>query len=444
MYWAYGTILYTWSFALCLIPLYWIFKATSDETNLTLVQLILSVLIFILNCFVIETIPVMLILLFILMIIQNILSKNNKKISFQLLFLLIMITIAFVLMLCIPGNAGRISYLASDGPFYKISFIEKIYNKFSSYLGTFFFKKNLGFGFVSLAISSLLLYLKDKPKKWPIIGIGLGLIAMVVGTRFSDLFKTIDTLIYVNNGIQFDLVKVLCEIGIILLIISLIYCLFKTIPKNCYHLIYLLIISFVTTAIPVYALRWIAFRYYFIKIIIVLLLAVYQFFKLKPKDSIYSLFFTILYIINVNFTITLIIAVLSFCFIKYQNKIINIKSNKTALIIKKVLMIILSFYFVYNFITTILGYQKTTEIFVNNEKNIIEAKKNNDNNITLNRIISIYAWHSPNAVIMNATKKANRCIDWYVDDLFNNYYGIEDYNVIWQGKCLDEGGIYEK
>lgn len=422
LYWAYAGILYIWGFNLTLIVIYYVYKFYISKKNMPIYLKIILVLLCIIQSFILETLSITIILFLILIVFFNI--KNKTKNNFYIILLIITI-ISFLISAFAPGNFPRTIPLKDELQGFNL--IQIILGKGHGLFTMIFHPNIYGFYIGILIILVIKNYLKEECKKFyykiPVI-FGLSyfffvFIYKIFGFNILLFFQTrnIDVLQYYNENI-FHLILII--LYYILLVCSIFYMIYKTTFKKNKFFFFSIIISFISSIVPIIFIRYIGARYYLFFLINILIISLNYIIDLKKyKINIVD----IICLIIISFSeISLLIILLIFL-------LRTIFSRKKNDFYKNSLMVIGCFILIsiiINIVVVFKGYNYNNKIYEKNDQLLSNAHNiNNHNGIVLLSEIpykySLYSWHS-NVLDFN---NYHIYYGFYLNEFYSEYYGFD-------------------
>lgn len=387
LYWPYSGILYIGGAILILCAIY-IYIKNYIESNKKILSYVLVITLSLIATFFLEQLSIIFILFLCTIIYDSFKKKNIKKETF---ILIIISFIALLVTVLAPGNSYRTGDLSKE--LEGINLIIIILCKIHSFFNILFNFKYLGVYFLILNI--ILIYKYKGRKKFSFLLVVTSLIYIVlfiydqlsiynadtilITTKIFSFYDYGDSLNLNNLNLNLLLIKTIFLFGYFINLTILFINQRKYVSK---FTIYSLIISLISTFVPLICVRYLGTRYYFY-------------------------FYAIIFL--------LIIELL-------DKKIFN---NKNRIFLYFIIFFI-SIFMVYNLITTMLGYKKNMKIIKYNEF-IIENSSNNEE-IVLREIPykdTLYTWHS---IYMDYSGYHTYYL-FYLGDFYSNYYGVDLKNI---------------
>ena len=389
LYWAYGGILYIWGFNLTLFVIYFVYKYYLLNKKIKKSLLILLSLICFLHMFILEQLSFILIVFLFFILIASWKKQNNIK---EIILLLIISIIGFLISSLAPGNFLRAYHLIDEISLY--TNLQSIFGKIQ-----FFFNMLLNpnlFGIYFLIFDLIINYkyiskLNGHHKIFKLIPC----IILISYIFIFLLYKIFDVniLFFHNNqdameifsSYEFQKIPI---INIILmytyyfiLVISVLYISCVSLWKDKKFLFLSLIVTFISTIIPVIFIRYMGIRYY------------------------------------LYFLLTMII--ISFdCIHDMPKNALNLK-------FLYVFEVICSLILICNIISIFNGYLRNSKINLMNSKALIE---NNNKIIVIDEIPYedfVYTWHS----IYTDYRGNHSYYGFYLNEFYENFYSIDTNNI---------------
>lgn len=417
LYWSYGGILYIWGFTLTLFVIYIVCKYYLKDKE---IPLILKVTIFvscILQTFILEQLAFITISFLVLMIYFS--FKNNRNCKY--LIVLLLVTLSFFLISTFsPGNANRTLPLKLELTGISVPQIMlcKLHGFFTVLFNPDFYGIYVGLILILLCRNYLKTSKNSFLSKLPVIFaysyfIILFLykifnfnILLFYGTDNFDIFELKDTNL---------IILILINVYYLLLVISSFVMLFMTVFRQNKFLFYSVVITFVSSLIPIICIRYIGIRYCLYFLISLILLGIY--FTMNFKSGEYKLIDLIFVIISVAPKNILVIAMLFLMFLYFINR------KSSLYFIKGFILILILF----NLINIYYGYRYNSKIYVYNDIEMAQRYKINDV-IMIKEIpykYSKYSWHSKSLDFVN-----KHIYYGYLDQFYDEYYDIDISNIV--------------
>lgn len=422
LYWAYSGILYIWGFNLTLFVIYFVYKYYLKNKKIPMFLKIILSICCILQAFTLETLIFITIAFLILMIIFCI--KNKKNYSFLVILLLISIT-GFLISAFAPGNVLRVDPLKVELQGFNV--LQIILGKVHGLFTMIFHPSIYGFYMGILLLLICKNYLKTTKRnfyyKIPLVIVLSYFIIIFIYKVFNInilLFFEIHNIDILQFYEYNSIYLILIHIYYVLLMGSIFFMIFKTTFKQNKFFFFSIVITFISTIIPVICIRYIGSRYYLFFLMNLILLIINYILDLK---SLKISFIDIICIIIVSFSkygilIMLFLFLLSFILFRNNKSFYNKSFNLVILCI--FLSIIINLGVVFN------GYKYNDKIYKENDKKLSDVSNlaSDDFIIILSEIpykYGLYSWHS-NVLDFN---NYHIYYGFYLNDFYSNYYGFD-------------------
>lgn len=423
LYWSYASILYIWGFVLTLLIIYFALKKFYLDKNIPLYQEFIFSILIIIQSFILEQLSIILIL--ILILLNILILKKNKKLNFKFFILLLISIIGFIISAVAPGNILRTEPLVSE--LVNVPYVYIILGKIYCFLNTLFNNQLFGMYFITFGLIVSYVYKKkiNNHKILNMIPI-VFIYSLTVIIFFERVFKlnilggytnldALYTFYYETNSIFILIVQILYYLVILG---SIIYMFLKTIDNHLKLLAWILAICFISTFLPTIFIRYTGTRYYLFLLSITIIISIYYIVKEKAKmfDT-KMLVFILVLIPNVVFMYILFgIYICNFFCDDRFNKFIN----KFSLHIS---ILVLSIYFSFNFLSTILGYYKNSSIHEDNFS--IMKNRGSDEIVFIQEIpynMSLYGWHT---IYTNYSDITQSYYGFYLNDFYSDFFNFD-------------------
>lgn len=417
LYWSYGGILYIWGFTLTLLVVYVVCKCYLKNEKIPKILKITIFVSCILQTFILEQLTFITISFLILMIYFS--FKSNKNCKF--LIVLLLITLSFFLISTFsPGNASRTLPLKLELTGISVSQIIfcKIHGFFTVLFSPDFYGVYVGVILILLCRHYLKIGKNNFLSKLPVIFVYSYFVLIFLykifnfnillfyGTDNFDIFELKDTNL---------IVLILINMYYIAIIVSAFVMLLMTVFKQNKFLFYSVIITFISSLVPIICIRYIGIRYCLYFLISIILLGMY--FTMNFKSSEYKLTDFIFVAISVAPKNILVIVILVLIFLYFINR-------KSSLYFTKIFILLLV---LFNLTIIYYGYRYNDKIYTYNDAKLSKAYESDDAVMVRENPYkySKYSWHS------KTLDFANKHIYYeYLDQFYSEYYDIDTSNII--------------
>ena len=422
LYWSYGGILYVWGFLLVLTIFYKLFKYYEMNTEISRKSFILLIILIIIQAFILEQLCMLVIGFISIFLLFNFIK--NKKINYKGLILLIISICCFFISYSAPGNFARVDNLVSkvNG----LNTIDVIISKIFSLLQFLFDKRFCGLYLLFLSFIVSFKYLKNSLKRKyyliPVIIIFIGNTLLILNNYLNffpyfNLYDNYNSLDFAINNNIYNFYMVLgCIIYLIIYLISLLFCLIKTINKNNVKLVIFWFISLISIIVPIICLEFIGTRYCLPFLVLTIIMILYYLSECEKNISSIIMLIILPLIVPINLSII--------CFIVFEIAIFIL-----YFIIKKyncdkvyyALIFIYGLLLCFNLINAYINYSYNKSISDYNDNILLNVVDNNAT-IELKEIkkkTANYAW---NTFFSNYTDYG--VYYTYLNKFVKQYYGI--------------------
>lgn len=437
LYWAYSSILYVWGFCLNLLVIYFVLKYYLSNRKIPVFFLIiLSVLSFI-QTFILEQLSFLIISFLFFILVFSI--KNKKKYK-HLVILLIITTAGFLISTLAPGNILRVDPLAIELKgytmlqiilgktycFFAVLFNPEIFGIYTSVLFILISKQYIK------QIKGKFLLLKTLPIMFMTSYITIVFLDKVFNLNTILFYEStnLDTLQFVNYSTA-TFILLICYY--IVLIFSFFFMIFNTMYKKNKFFPLSLLISFFCIIIPVICIRYIGTRYYLYFIIIEILTIVYYLNDLKIKNITFIELLCIIIVVFPKFIILFLFVIL--IIYKYYVK----KYTKSYEMLFYIILVIEIVLVLVNIGNIFFGYVRNSKIYLLNDYNLKHSSSSNKAVIyEIPYSDALYSWHT-NVLDFN---NLHVYYGFYLNDFYENYYGVSMDNVFISIENNEEGELY--
>ena len=419
LYWAYAGILYIWGFNLTLFVVYFVYKYYLKDEKIPLILKIILSIFCLLQSFILETISFINISFLLLIIIFSV--KKKKSCQF-IIFLLLISILSFLISALAPGNVPRTIPLKEE--LQGFSLLQIILGKTHGFFTMIFHPSIYGFYMGIFLILICKKYLKITDKKFyskiPIFFVIsyfiLVFIYKALGINILLFFNTrnIDALQFASYN---PFYLILIDLYYIFLIGNVFYMIFKTTFKKNKFLFFSIVITFISSIIPIICIRYIGTRYYLPFFLNILMFNLMIYFNLERKEF---NFVDITCLIVISFSsyimiIVLYVYILTTILFKHKNNYYNLSSKFITMCILISLVI--------NMGLTFNGYMYNSQIYKENDEKLSTELSDSNNVIILKEVpykYGLYSWHS-NVLDFN---NYHIYYGFYLNEFYSNYYGI--------------------
>ena len=210
---------------------------------------------------------------------------------------------------------------------------------------------------------------------------------------------------------------ILIDLYYIFLISNVFYMIFKTTFKKNKFLFFSIVITFISSIIPIICIRYIGTRYYLPFFLNILIFSLMIYFNLERKEF---NFVDIICLIVVSFSSYIMVTIL-FIFIlitilfKHKNNYYNLSFKFITICI--LISLIINMGFTFN------GYMYNSQIYKENDEKLSTELSDSNNVIILKEVpykYGLYSWHS-NVLDFN---NYHIYYGFYLNEFYSNYYGI--------------------
>lgn len=424
LYWAYAGILYVWGFTLSLLLIYFILKFyLSNKSPSKLFLILLSILSFA-QTFILEQLSFLMLIFFLLMIVFSI--KSNKKYKF-LIVLFVITIIGFLISTSAPGNVLRTNPLAVELEGFTL--LQIIFGKAYCFFAVLFNPKIYGIYSAILFVLIGKQYINQIKGKYSLLKF-LPIMFMIsyIAVIFFDKIFNINTILFYESTnldtLQFNnysmpvLILIICYY--VSLIISFFFMLFYTTYKKNRFVPLALLVSFFCIIIPVVCIRYIGTRYYLYFIVSEILTIVYYLSDIKIKNvTLVEILCIVIILFPKYIMICLILILIAYRYF-FLKKLKNYQMLTYIVLFTEMTLVLI------NIGNIFLGYFRNSKIYKINDYNLQQSLSNNG--ITIYEIPyndALYSWHT-NVLDFN---HRHVYYGFYLNDFYENYYGIDMNNV---------------
>lgn len=386
LYWADGTILYLWGFVPLLLNFYIILKSVLNNKKLNNLELIICLILCTIINFIMESTQIFnLSFIFLLIVFYYKKILHNKKILFIFLYSLTI----FILSFFIPGNLNRFY----NNSFADTNLLSIIIQRIYIYIRIFV---NCKFNYYLFLVSSIII-LKTNYKL-----LGTKKIFFYILCLFNAL-NFLNIIVCYATETNFNILYFIIYLLYIIMIIVVGYLNFKKEPIS----INIILSGFISSLFSVVFTPYWSLRFYFLYVLSSLVFVLYHYFLGSEKEKQIILLCSIFCLNNIISIVVLILFLLK--------KIIKLDK----LNLKYISHIIIILIFSSRFFLTMYYYYRNENVFNYNNK-ILNNKINTNNIIYLKKFpFPEYSFHQP----FNYD---------YVVPMFNEYYDLNGYTVIWE------------
>lgn len=427
LYWAYAGILYIWFFNLTLLVIYIVSKNYLNKTKIPRFQFILLIIIILAQTFVLEQYGFIVIGFLVFMIIAAIKNKENWK---PLIILLIVALIGFLVSTFAPGNEFRIVDFEKE--LSNFSTAQIAINKFYQFFRILFDPHFFGVYIFIIMILITKKYITsfgktdNFVKKIPLF-ISYSYPTLTILSFILDDVNILGFNHYVDVMVHYKLaypIIILRTLYFILLILNLLYMLFKILKKEHKFIILAFLVSLGSAFLTVMCVRYVGIRYYIYFIMFMLLLFLYYFEEFKNNIEINDILLAVAMIpIDGVLACVLIVLFVLRLFTKYELKF---KKQINSLVIPIFICVVFSI----NIGVTIWGYNYNRKIYDSNDSILRTGKYLLQGQLLyINEVpykTSYFSWHT-NSVDYTGH---NFYYGFYLNKFYDKYYSMNSKIVV--------------